>query len=460
MVKKILLLNPPGEKLYIRDYYCSKVSKSNYLFHPIDLLMLSGRLAERYDIKVIDAIADRIEKQRCISLIDAISPDVIISLIGAVSFEEDLAFFKMIKKERRQIVVSGDVTLEDNEELLKDFEFIDAIVLDFTSGDIISYLDCNFEAATGIVYRINGNICKGNYTRHKNNEFTLPIPRHELFSSGNYRFPFVRHKNFATVLTSYGCPFNCSFCVMSTLGYRYRTVDNVLEEFKVLKKLGKKEVFVFDQTFGVNKKRTLDICRGIEGDGFGFVCYSRVDVLTEDLLEAMKAAGCHTIIFGVESSSEEILKHYKKGYTKTQIRKTFELCRKYKIRTVGTFIIGLPEESEDTANETTKFLKEIDCDFASFNVAVPRMNTGLRLEAIKEGLLKPGLKTMDQTGTYVVMPSKYLTPDQIQSLKRKAIRKFYLRPTYLLKRLTTVKTMYELKEQIVEGWHLLKKFLV
>ncbi len=458
MRKKVILLNPPGKRLYIRDYYCSKVSKSNYLFHPADLLMLSGRLVEAYDIYVIDAIADKIAPDSCISKIDSISPDVIISLIGAVSLEEDALFLEKLKKGSRKIVVSGDIVLEDAKGWMKNNLFADAAILDFTTGEIISYIEGDYNDITGIVYRTGDEITNVKYMRPKNLEFELPVPRHDLFSSKNYRFPFVRHKEFATVLTDYGCPFRCSFCVMSTLGHKYRKAENVVDELRYLKKLGKKEIFFFDQTFAINKKRTFRLCGMMKDEGFdfGWVCYSRVDVVDEEILISMKQAGCHTIIFGVESASAKILKKYQKGYTKEQIKETFGLCKRHKIRTVATFIIGLPEDTEDTINETIDFLKEIDCDFASFNVAVPRMNTPLRQDAIKEGLINPELMIMDQTGSSIAMPTNYLTTEQVQRLKKKAIMDFYLRPSYLWNRLTKISSFYELKEQVYEGLALLR----
>lgn len=458
MKKKVLLLNPPGKQLYIRDYYCSKISKSNYLFHPVDLLVLSGRLAEKYDVYLIDAIADMIDKGKCFEMIDAISPDVIVSLIGAVSLEEDLAFLKILKKENRQMVISGDVALENTKSWLGKYPFIDTVILDFTSADIISYIEGNYNTIYSMVYKTNDGVNSVKFVRDKNEEFELVLPRHELFNSRNYRFPFVKHKNFATVLTDYGCPFQCSFCVMSTLGYRYRSVENVINELKYIKQLGKKEIFFIDQTFGINRNRLFDLCSKIndEGFGFGWVCYSRVDIVDDNVLKAMNKAGCHTIMFGVESGSDEILKKYQKGYSRAQIKHVFKLCKEHNIRTVATFIIGLPDETEETARETLKFLKEIDCDFASFNMAVPRNNTLLRQEVIRNGLISSELEIMDQTGSFIAMPTKHLTKEQVLELKRKALKEFYLRPSYLWRRLKSITSFYELKEHIYEGWILLR----
>ncbi len=93
----ILLLNPPGKKLYVRDYYCSKTSKANYIYHPIDLLLLSGILASRHNVDLIDAIVERLSPDNCLNRIANKRPDAIIALTGAVSIKEDIHFFKNLK---------------------------------------------------------------------------------------------------------------------------------------------------------------------------------------------------------------------------------------------------------------------------------------------------------------------------------------------------------------------------
>ncbi|KJU85113.1 Fe-S oxidoreductase [Candidatus Magnetobacterium bavaricum] len=451
---RVVLLNPPGKRLYVRDYYCSKVSKSNYLFHPIDLLMLSGRLASRYETHLIDAIADGLTERSCMQRLRGIAPTIVISLIGAVSLGEDLPFLQRLKTPSMQLIVSGDAALEDPYGWLDAHGFVDAVLLDFTSEGIVDYIDGRYDSVRGIAHR-HGKPLKT--SRAFNEGFHIPTPRHQLFRSTNYRFPFVRHGNFATVLTDYGCPFKCSFCVMSGIGYRYRAVDNVMEELLLLRVLGRREVFFIDQTFGVNRHRAMQLCQEMTqaGLGLGWVCYSRADVIDEQLLVTMKAAGCHTIILGVESASDEVLRVYRKGYTVEQIRQAFALCRYHRVRTVATVIIGLPEETQGSIAATVELLKELDCDFASFNVAVPRMSTPLRRQAITEGLIDKDLTVMDQSGSSVVMPTRHLSREQLLALKSSAIRRFYLRPSYLYKRLTGIKTLYEFKEQVSEGLALL-----
>jgi radical SAM superfamily enzyme YgiQ (UPF0313 family) len=422
----------------------------------VDLLILSGRLAERCEVHVLDAVADGLEEPECLAMIEKLAPHVILSMIGAVSYDEDRAFLAKLKTPTRRIVVSGDVVLDDTEEWLRQHAFVDAALLDFTGEDIIHFLENRNVPLQGLVSRHEARPALAR-KRSVNAEFTIPIPRHDLFTSPRYRYPFVKRKEFATVLTDYGCPYACSFCVMSTIGYKYRPVDNVMEELRFLKKLGTREIYFSDQTFGVNRMRTLELCARMKAErlDFGWVCFSRVDLLNEELLDAMQGAGCHTVMLGVESAHEEMLRKYRKGITKQQIREAFRLCKARRIRTVATFILGLPEETEDTAHETIRFARELGCDFASFNVAVPRMGTHLRRAAIGEGLISPDVMTMDQAGSTIVMSTRHLTRERLGEIRIKAMRRFYLSPGFLWRRISGITTFYELKEQLSEGWALL-----
>ena len=454
MKKSVLLLNPPHQSIIIREYYCSKSSKTRYLLHPIDLLMVSGRLSENYEVKSIDAIARRMGPENCLALIKEIKPDVVVSLVGAISWESDLAFLEKVNHLLNStIIVTGDLFLEDAQEWLAKYPFIDAALLDFTNEDILHFLEENDTNLQRIAYRRNGCVKIITSQEKPFSQFTVPPPRHDLFLEGKYLSPFARRSNFATVLTDFGCPYHCRFCIMGQLSYRQRPVDNVLKELSVLHTRGIKDIFFYDQSFGIRKRRNSEFCEMMikKGFKFGWSCYGRVDSFDDDQLDLMKRAGCHTIIFGVESADDAILEKYRKGYTTEQIRQAFESCRNHRIRTVGTFILGLPEDDNNSFQRSLNFAKELNCDFVSYNIAVPRAGTPLRKQAIREGLIDEECFQMDQTGKTISMPTNALSTEQVQILKSKFIREYYLRPGYLFKRLFSVRSFFELKMQISEG---------
>jgi len=176
----------------------------------------------------------------------------------------------------------------------------------------------------------------------------------------------------------------------------------------------------------------------------------------EEVLAAWREAGCHTLIFGVEFASAEMLKLYKKGYKPKQIEEGLALTRRMGIRAVGTFILGLPEDTAETIETTVRLACELPLDFASFNVAVPRHGTPLRKEAKSQGLIGD-LRVMDQAGLQVAMPTQHLSREEVMRLKQKAVFRFYLRPSYLWRRVTSVGSLDELVSQLREGAALLSR---
>ena len=461
---KIFLLNPPGTRPYLRDYYCSKVAKADYLYEPVDLLILSGLLAGRHDVLALDCIALDMEAQEALQRIRAAQPDVVIFLSGAVSWHEDRIFLKELKRLNRTVLIgSGDLFLEDGVQILADNDFLDGLLLDFTTSDISDYLEQNSENQhQNMIYRQSGNIVHGPLKRAMNSTFEIPPPRHDLFPHHRYHYPTVKRHPFATVLTDYGCPYHCRFCVMGKLGYKVRSVENVLDELETLAHMGFREIYFNDQTFGALRERTLALCEGMNEKQlrFGWQAWTRVDLVDEQLLKLMQAAGCHTLLFGVESGNENTLKSQNKGYSSERVRRAFSLCRQVGIRTLATFIVGLPGETEADIHNTIRFALELDPDYASFNVLVPRAATDTRKEAIEKGWIEKGHLSLDQSGTYPIMGNEFLNAADVWRLKNEAIRKFYGRPGYWWHRLKNITTFYELRRNLINGWALLSKIVM
>lgn len=459
---RLLLLNPPGKRVYLRDYYCSKVSQADYLNHPIDLLYLSGLLRAHYELHLIDAIADKLSVPATLQRIRALQPAVIAGLIGSVSLQEDEEFYRRLAAETpAPVLLSGDVLIENRAPRLQEMDFAAAFLHDFSDGAVCDYLQGSRENLRNMTYREHGTIAAAPIVRSRCEDFELPLPAHHLFVEKDYRYPFVRRRRFATVLTEFGCPYRCTFCIMSTLGWKIRPVANVLQELDHLHKLGVRELFFLDQTFALQRPRALHLLGEMQrrAYGFGWVCFSRPDILDDELLRAMKGAGCHTLILGLESGDEAILAAVKKDCTRAQVLAGFQRCRAHGLRTVATVILGLPEETEESFQRTMEFLKTVPVDFVSFNVAVPRMGTPLRRKAIQSGLISPDFQIMDQSGREVAMPGFTLSRAQIAAMRRRAVRGFYLHAQYLKRRLLGVRSLEDAGIQLRQGLGLLRNYL-
>ncbi|TSE05538.1 MULTISPECIES: B12-binding domain-containing radical SAM protein [Aquimarina] len=458
--KRILFLNPPGKKIYIRDYYCSKVSKAYYLPQPVDLLMQSAFFNEPdYKILVMDCIAEKISETNAYKKIKCFKPNYIIGQIGAVSLIEDQLFYNIVKKENPNTIIacSGDALLEKYGEKFQKYKWLDAIITNFFKNGFRQLIEGG-EKIEGLVYRQEGEFVVKDSKRSK--PMDMAVPKQHFFM-GNYRMPFANAFPMATVLTNYACPYPCTFCIMSTLPYTTRTAASIITELKELKAKGYKFIYFSDQTFFQSKTITREVLEWMIEDNYGinWMCFSRVDVLNEKELRLMKAAGCTLIMFGVEWAEDDLLTHYKKHYTTQQIEKTFALSKKIGIKRLGTFLIGVPGQSKASILNTIAFAKKIDADYASFNVAVPRSNTSFRTEALKEGLIDDSLEVMDQSGNEVTIGTGLLSRKELQQLKNKAYRSFYFRPKYILKRLLSLRNWTELKIHFKEGWYILKSLL-
>ncbi len=455
---RVLLLNPPGERVYIRDYFCSKTSKSNYLFHPVDLLVLSGTLAEEHELSVLDFIAEGLSPRAAEARIDTVAPEAVVSLVGSVSWEEDRVFLARQARRGRRILAIGDVLHGDAALRLAEEPWLEAALDDFANEDVIKLLAGEHAGVQQATFRVpSGEIVTREEPRSAKS-FRVPRPRHELFPSRGYRFSFSRKKTFATVLTDYGCPYPCSFCVISTLGFRVRAVEDVLEEIDALRAAGVRELFFMDQTFGVQEQRALELCAALEERGdLSWTAFSRPDRVGDELLSAMARAGCHTLIMGVESASDELLALYEKGYTVSLVVEAFARVRRHGLRTVGTFIIGLPEESEASLRATLELALKLELDFMSLNMAVPRFGTPFRARALDLGLTGSNDLVMDQAGTQATLSTSTLDRATMLRLKKRMVRRFYLRPSFLGRRLLAVGSWHEALAQVREGLALLRR---
>ncbi|MFQ5892850.1 MAG: B12-binding domain-containing radical SAM protein, partial [Nitrospinota bacterium] len=305
----------------------------------------------------------------------------------------------------------------------------------------------------------NGAVVTTPVTRERG-VFAIPRPQHELFPLEAYRFILARRRHFATVLSDFGCPYPCQFCISGHLGFKLRELDGVMEEVEHLHRLGLREIFFRDQTFGVHRKRTLEFCSLLASydPRFGWVCFSRTDVLDEELLEGMQEAGCHTIIFGLETVNHELLAGYGKAIPRETTEATLQACARRGVRTLGTFILGLPGEDEAAVRRTIRWATELPLDFATFNVATPRMGTSFRRLALVRGWTDPTRLDLDSSRGDPAITTECLSPEQLAALRREALQAFYGRPTYVAHRLARARSWHDFYSLWSEGAGLVQAF--
>jgi len=453
-----LLLNPPGQDVYIRDYYCSKLSRTGYTFPPIDLLHVGAVFnAHGWQTQAIDAIVQGLGVEETLADVKTRKPDVIFVLVGAVSVDEDAEFLKRLRPRVPEtlLIGSGDVLREHGRKWVE-AGLLDAVTLDFSSPSVVRFAEGETDTLEDLIYKVGDEIVEGPISTGKT--FAIGLPPHELFQPFPYRFPFAHRQPFASLLTDYGCPYRCSFCVMANLHYHTRPIEEVAAELAHLKALGIREFALWDQTFAVNRARGLEVLDQLPDgpDKFGWTCFTRPDCIDQDLAQKMAAKGCHTVIMGVETAKAESLEAIQKDFSTHDMKLAFTLCRKAGLETVATVIVGLPGENVADIEATMDFVCHLDPDYLSVHTAVPRAGTNLRRQMVAEGLVSEELANMDQSGEAAVISSDTLDPHTILALRKRFNRRFYLRPKFLVRTMWhNLKNPARLVEHVKQGLTLL-----
>ncbi|MBI2135301.1 radical SAM protein [Candidatus Woesearchaeota archaeon] len=440
---KVVLLAPPGNKVYMRDLYCSTTSKGEYYWPPSDLLIQSGILRNNFELGVLDAIAEKITPEDALKKLIEMKPDAIYSLGSSISLHEDMPFLKKAKEATGcKLVMSGDIFFFNTMEMMKKFDFIDGIHLCYISDDSAKFLRGEYEDLKNFCYRKDGEIIMAKMENPK--DYKHAPQTVELFPYNKYSYPFMRRKPVTAFHTNFGCVYNCAFCNTGLINFSFRDSDNAIEEMRYLKSKGIRELFVKDATFNTSITRTKDFLRKMIAENFGFTwsCSQVVHNVDEELLNLMKQAGCHTILFGVESGSGKILKDMHKHSTPEKNLKTFEICDKLKMRTMGHFILGFPTDTEETIEETIAFAKKIKATFASFNLYVPRVGSNTREQVLGTKDIIDDVSMLDSSGadikSYCAVPT-----EDLMKLRKKAYVSFYTDPRQMVRILSSVRSPTE-----------------
>lgn len=457
MGPSVLLLHCPGDKVFLHDYYTSYSSKANYYWPPTDLILLSGVLRDER-LTVIDAIAERLNPEACLARIRAAAPDVIIFTTGTATWEPDFAFLAEVRRAvPARIVASGSIFLFEAERFLARAPHVDAAITDITGAGLLEYIRGLSDGRGALAVRRPDGSIAAPAPACAAREFDIPVPRHDLFPFRANRSPLARRRPFSLVVTSIGCPFGCVFCVAGAVAYRTRRLDGVLDELETLRGLGVREIMFNDPTLTVSKKRVLELCRGLEARGlkYSWICNAHISTLDDEMAAAMRQAGCHAVMIGVESGADEILAATEKKASVAKAIEAFRVCRRQKIRTLAYFIVGLPGETAETVEQTIHLAKTIDPDYASFTVLTPDVGSPLRRKAVEQGLLDPDTLVFDSTGPPVFLAGR-LSGREVWALHRRAVRAFYIRPAYVWKRLTGIRSLRDVRMLASNALALLK----
>lgn len=421
--RKILLIEPPFYRLFKNTYsldrfplslgYLSGVIRSwsrwevmayNADFHPhgesMKIGYLSGPGFESYMRNIEDpsaAIWNEIA-----SVITGFGPDV----VGISAKSQNFAAARMTARLLKRlgagipVVMGGPHPSMIGAQLLN-YPEIDIGVRgegEVTITEILGALDREepLDAVRGIVFRKNGAVVETPPREYIPDldvlEFPHRIAPHVLKDYDRYPV-----SAFEYIFATRGCSYNCFFCGSRKIWsrkVRFRSVGNVVEEILGLRGMGLTYVHFDDDTFGVTRAYIRELCRALieHCPGLRWSCELHVRLVEDEIVSLMKEAGCYSIQIGIESGNNEILAAMKKHITIEEAYDACETIKRNGIEVKAFFIVGFPQETEETLRDTARAMRKIKCDRLSYSIFTPYPGTEAYDYCRERGLIGDGFE--------------------------------------------------------------------
>ena len=416
---RVLLLNPPCRgRPKLRDMSCGESTKADYYWAPADLVTLSGILSEAHDVRVLDAAVEGLDPRSALAAAREHHVDSVFSLTAAVSLDEDAAFLRALRDATGAAIhVLGDLPSFLPDLARSRLDAADRLITDFSDPSL-------------------SDLAAGDPTwcpAAPSEPLRIPRPRHDLFPLRRYRMPFTAWRGVATVLTATGCPFRCRFCASHGLPHHVRPIPDVLDELTEIRRLGIREVYVRDMTFGPDRARALALSQAMADADLGlrWSAECRADVLDDEVLEAMRSAGCEVILVGVETGSDAVARRLGKPMG-ARTAPALATAQRLGIRTCGHFVMGVPGETREDVEATLRLARSLPLDYASFNLYAPRPGSALWEELVRDGRVDPG----DPGSQDVSLKARSfadMDDRTLRTLFRRGVLSFYFRPAQALR---------------------------
>ena len=462
---KILLINPPFEQEEESVGKTKSIKKVLNIVPPLGIAYIAAVLEKMgAEVKIIDC-AIGISFDDLFEAILSERPDVvgITSTTPAFVKAKKVASFVRNKLSTTKIIIGGaHVTALPNEAMASSGLFDVGII---GEGELtVEQLFKNYkngvferlEEIQGIIYKNEKSIRQNPDRPFIDDLDFIPMPTRHLLPHPKFYRPTpasCRKVPYVVIMTSRGCPSLCTFCDRKIFGERcrMRSVSNIFQEIEeVVSKYNVKEIRFFDDTFTINKKRVYDICDEFEKRKLklSWTCLTKAACVDGPLLKRMKKAGCWQVLYGFESGDDRMLKLLKKGNTVEMNKKAIRLTKEASLEVRGDFIVGTPGETWESLENTVRFTIDMKLDYAHFNKFIPFPGTELYKKLVQKGHVFDFSKStiLDHKQIYYVNPG--MSKEEFSKFLDQASKRFYLRPSYILKRLFSIRTFHQLKGQI------------
>lgn len=467
--KRVLLVNPPRFNELIGKNP-ALVEKHRGYNPPLGILMLGGFLESRsvHEVEILDAQPYEHTYDR----LEAILAEKRFDVVGLTAMTFTLIDVLMTCQVIRRVNPEATIVLGGPHVHLFPEETIRRPEVDYLiqgEGEIVfkHFLDRLdhpdlLRSLPGLAFLDeNDQVVNNGIAPSTEDLDSLGMPARHLTDIGMYTSLLGRSDIITTMFTSRGCPYRCTFCdrpyspVLS--GFRWRTAKHVADEMEACAEMGIKEAFIYDDTFTVRRDRVFELCEEIRQRGLDFKWDVRahVNTITPELLEAMAGAGCDRIHYGVESGNDRMLKVIQKNSTVARIKDAFKWTREAGMETLAYFIIGQQTETLSDIQDSIDLARELDPNYVHFTIFCPYPGTEIYYKGLESGILERDVwrdfAADPKPGYELPVWEELFTRRELQEILVKCYKSFYLRPSYILRGLSRVRSVGELKRKLRAG---------
>lgn len=453
---KILLISAPTKCAATTTSDWDTTAEDIGAFPPIGLSYLAGYLAKysNHDVRILDALAEKLDYEQIEQRIIDNKPDIVGITAFTPTFYDVLQVARLVKKNLPGCFVclgGSHVRTYTNETLHHpevDFGVRGEGEIIFTN--LVDALEKGAPLSTveGISFKENGRIIHNGKEGYIEDINALPPPAFDLLPLDKYKSAIGTGNIVGVIATSRGCPYICTYCNRPYRTFRSYTIERTLSEIGWHYSQGTREFVFFDDMFNITTKRVIDMSDAIL-EHYPDIIWSfrgRVDQVTEEMVRKAQKAGCRQIMFGVEAARDVDLKAIKKKITTKQVIDSIAICKKVGIETSTNWIIGLPtHKSREDILESLDFAIKSGSDYAQFNILIPYSDTELYAEGVKKNVLPRNFwneYVLNPTpNAYIPIWEEHLSREELSELLKVCYRRFYLRPSTLVKNILKVRSL-------------------
>lgn len=455
---KILMINPAP---------IGTLKATGVLFPPLGLLYVAA-FAEKegHEVEVVDlALRKKGEK------IDFKRYEIVGISTDTTRHRQALQLAKRAKREGCTVIMGGPHPTYVDKEILST-GIVDFIVRgegEVTFSELISTLhrgNGKLDSVQGISFLSKGEILRTPTRPFIENLDELPFPARHLVPMERYRRTKMGEREVTPILTSRGCPFQCTFCASSHFfgtKVRLRSPASVLKEIEELYHRYSFQALAFvDDTFTLFPNRVIEICKGILGKGMDlwWWCLSRADLLirNEEMIQWMVRSGAKSVFIGVESANPKTLETLKKGIDRNTTIRAVEMLKRYGLEIHASYILGGLDETARAIHETIRFAKQLDTNVAQFSILTPYPGT-LLYEQLKDRISKWRAPWSFFDMQHLVFKHDHLSFIRMEWLLMKAHLLYYLRSKkgirdlwhHIKKHRITLRTIFQFLKEYFRG---------